>query len=194
MYIDTLVIDSPTTDSTPRVAEKETREQRRWRAYERLAQSIMRRSSDLRWMQGDVANLGEKESPDNYMQAMQGKFGLSDGTITNRQRVCKKFTPDKRLWEVDFMWYEVLQAKEWDVIVEHMDKVERGEYETREQLRAVFRDNSEVERYTTCKVTSITDILLEHFPEDTDFELRIKGKIVKIRLFEETETQEAIAS
>ena len=161
--------------------DNNTPEQRKWARYERLCEGVMRRSSNLRWKQGDLANYGERVFPENYMQALTGKFGLEQGTIENRQRVAKKFPKDKRLWDVDFMWYETLQAKPWDTIVEYMDKVEAGEYETREQLRAEFRGDKTMPTKTTCRIKDLIAVLTskDFGYEETDM-IDITVKLAKL--------------
>lgn len=159
----------------------ETPEQIKWRKYEAHCETVMRKSSNLRWKQGMLADYGERVFPETYMQAMSGKFGLSQGTIENRMRVYRRFpTKNERLWDVDFMWYETLQAKDWDTICEYMDKIEAGEYENREQLRAEFRTDKTMPKKTICKLENIIAVLTSpEFGFSEDDMIDITAKLAK---------------
>lgn len=157
-------------------------EQKKWQRYEALCERTFRKASDLRWEQGKLADYGERVFPENYMQAMTGRYGLTEGTINNRLRVYRKFpTKNERLWDVDFMWYETLQAKDWDTIVKHMDKVVAGEYETREDLRAEFRKDTD-DQYTTCVLSNIATVLEQYGMDmESSVEVIFKGGNVRIK-------------
>lgn len=167
-----------------------TDEQMAWYEYQARCEDVMRDSSNSRWKQGDLANEGEDEFPETYMDALTGKFGLAKGTIENRQRTARKFPEDKRLWDVDYMWYETLQAKDWATIVKHMDKVVAGEYETREDLRAEFRKDTD-DQYTTCVLSNIATVL-EQYGMDmkASVEVIFKGGNVRIKPVESEDDKE----